>query len=199
MSFSILGLFRTVAVIALLGFLSACAEHVRSDPAIVAARTYKSDEPPYVELITMVNKENERGAHSALIINASERVIWDPAGTFQHPELAEVEDLHHGATDRLVSYYKRYHARFSHYVRVQHLDLTPAEAERMLQSARNHGAVPKMFCTMSTAQVLKSVPEFANVPESMFPERLRRAVAEIPGIVDSYVDEEDIGQNVPTD
>jgi hypothetical protein len=199
MTFAILRLCRTIAVITLFGFVSACAEHIRTDPTVVAARTYKSEEPPYVEVVTMVNKENERGAHSALIINASERVIWDPAGTFQHAELAEVEDVHHGATDRLVSYYKRYHARFSHYVHVQRLDLDPATAERMLQSARNHGAVPKMFCTMSTAQVLKAAPQFRNVPESMFPERLRQAVAEVPGIQDSYVDEQDAGQIVPTD
>ncbi len=178
--------------------LAACAEHVVSDPELVAARRYTSQERPYVELVTTVKRDTEKGAHVGLIINGSERVIWDPAGTFQHEDLAEVEDVHHGATDRLVSYYKRYHARFSHYVQSQRVYLDPASAERLLISARNHGAVPKMFCSTATADVLRVLPQFANVSRSMFPERLRASFARIPGVEDSYIEEQDTGQNVPT-
>lgn len=177
---------------------SACAEHIVADPATVAAARYTSDEPPYVELVTTVKRDTGKGAHTGLIINASERVIWDPAGTFQYPDLPEVEDVHFGATDRLVSYYKRYHARFSHFVHSQRVYLDPVSAEKLLLSARNHGAVPKMFCSTSTADVLRVLPQFANLRRSMFPERLREDFAKVPGVVDSYVEEQDVGQNVPT-
>ena len=189
---------RVLGLLIVLGMVSACAEHIVSDPATVAAVRYKSDEPPYVELVTMVKKSTGKGAHSALIINASERVIFDPAGTFQHEELAEVEDVHHGATDRLVSYYQRYHARFSHFVHVQRVYLDPQTAERLLRRAQSNGAVGKMFCSNETAQVLKTVPQFSNFRTSMFPELLRVDMAKVPNVIDSYVYEDDDGQNVPT-
>lgn len=189
----------SICLFALLFLVSACAEHIVSDPTVVAAVRYKSDEAPYVELVTMVRKSTDKGAHSALIINASERVIFDPAGTFQHAELAEVEDVHHGATDRLVSYYQRYHARFSHYVHVQRVYLDPATAEGLLKRAQSNGAVSKMFCSNETANVLKSVPQFSSFRSSMFPEFLRLDMAEIPNVENYYVDEDDDGQIVPTD
>ena len=189
---------RAIGLIVLLGIISACAEHIVSDPDTVAAVRYKSDEAPYVELVTMVKKSTGKGAHSALIINASERVIFDPAGTFQHEELAEVEDVHHGATDRLVSYYQRYHARFSHFVHVQRVYLDPPTAERLLLRARSNGAVGKMFCSNETAEVMKSIPQFAFFRTSMFPENLRVDMAKVSNVEDSYVYEDDDGQNVPT-
>lgn len=39
---------------------------------------------PRISLYTMVNNESGAGAHSALVINASQRVIFDPTGTFKH-------------------------------------------------------------------------------------------------------------------
>ena len=33
-----------------------------------------------ISLFTMVNNQNGRGGHSSLLIHASERVIFDPAG-----------------------------------------------------------------------------------------------------------------------
>ena len=41
----------------------------------------------------MVNDRSETGAHKSLMINASQQVIFDPAGPLLHVHLPEKEDV----------------------------------------------------------------------------------------------------------
>jgi len=170
--------------------VSGCAVEVGSSPAELAAARHVSDDPPYVSVVTMVNNGSGRAAHSALIINGSERVIYDPAGTFQHQELAERGDIHYGATDRMVSYYMRYHARFSHFVHEQRLYVSPAVAEATLRRAQLQGPSPKMMCNFHTTDILNDVGAFGTLNASIFPEKLRQQFATIPGVQDHYTRED---------
>ena len=89
---------RIIRVFLLLAFagLAGCAGTAASvwapDEAVARAR-YVHEAPPSITLITVVNNTTGGGAHSALLINADERVIFDPAGTWHHPQLPERNDV----------------------------------------------------------------------------------------------------------
>ena len=177
---------------------AACsAVEVGAPPEQIAAASHVSSEPPYVSVVSMVHRQQESAAHTALFINASQRVIYDPAGTFQHRNMPERGDIHYGATDRMIDYYERYHARFSHYVHVQKIPVSAATAEAVLRIAQARGPSPKMFCTVDTVAVLNAVPEIPRFSSSFFPEHLRRQVARLPSVQNRYRYEEDRGKTVP--
>lgn len=189
--------FRVFGLVCILVALAGCAREVSSSASDIARASHTSDERPYIALVSMVDRRDERAAHTAMIINASQRIIYDPAGTFQHPSMPERGDVHYGATDRMVDYYERYHARFSHYVHTQKIYVTPELAERVLRRTEAQGPSPKMFCTINTAQILKDMPEFSYIKVGFFPENLRRQIAKYPGVVDTYVVEEDREKALP--
>ena len=72
--------------------------------------------PPRISLYTMVNNESGAGAHSALVVNASQRVIFDPAGTIKHDVFIEQDYILYGATPSVLEFYTRAHARKTHHV-----------------------------------------------------------------------------------
>lgn len=183
--------------LALLGLmvLSGCEFYTPASPEAVAAARYASDEPPSVTLMSMVNAKSGRSAHSGLLINGSQQVLYDPAGTFTHPALPRRDDVHYGMTPRYVDYYERYHARFDYYVEAQKVPLTRAQADQLIANAQAQGKTMKMQCALAAASVLQPVPPFEGVPHSVFPEALRAYFAGLPGVEDSYVYESDVGKN----
>ena len=89
--------------------LSGCIKetaHYASDK-MVRDVAYVHDGPPRISLYTMVNNESGAGAHSALVINASQRVIFDPAGTIKHDVFVEQDDVLYGATPSVLEFYTR--------------------------------------------------------------------------------------------
>ena len=134
-------------------------------------------------------------AHAGLLINGSEQVLFDPAGTFTHPDLPRRGDVHYGMTPRFVDYYERYHARFDYFVEAQQVPVTRAEADQIIANAKAHGKSMKMTCALAMAEVLQPVPRFPDVPSSLFPEALRAYFAARPGVETSYVTESDVGKN----
>jgi hypothetical protein len=161
----------------------------------IARATYVSPEPPSITLLSMVNRSSGRSAHAGLLINGSEQVLYDPAGTFTHPDLPRRGDVHYGMTPRYVDYYERYHARFDYFVEAQKLPVSRAEADQILANAKAHGKSMKMTCALDIADVLKPVPRFQDVPVSFFPEALRENFAARPGATTRYITESDVGKN----
>ena len=53
-------------------------------------------------------------------------MLYDPAGTFTHPDLPRRGDIHYGMTPRYVDYYERYHARFDYFVEAQKVPVSRA-------------------------------------------------------------------------
>jgi hypothetical protein len=186
---------RTLAALLAVALLGGCEVYTPATPDEVARARYVSDETPSVTLISMVNAENGRSAHAALLINGSEQVLYDPAGTFTHPDLPRRDDIHYGVTPRFLDYYERYHARFSHFVHVQKVEVDMATANQVLANAQAHGRTPKMLCAGSVTAALRPVPPFTGVRTSFFPEAVRRDFAQIPGVEDSYVYDVDVGKN----
>lgn len=194
---------RALTAALALGFsliLSACANpNAGTAPAdeIVASR-FANPEPAYISLLTMVNSNSGFGEHAALLINGSQQIIYDPAGSFRHSELPRRDDVVYGVTPLYADYYNSYHARFGYYVRVQRLEITRAQADAMIAASIARGSVPKLWCASAIADVLDDFPQFSDIRPTFFPGAIMKRVANIPGIVTTEIREDDIGQNYTT-
>ena len=72
----------TLTCVALLAALSACSAIAPSaSDEEIAAVAFRNDGPASVTLMTVINTSSGSGAHSALLIDGPQRVIFDPAGT----------------------------------------------------------------------------------------------------------------------
>lgn len=173
--------------------LAACggpAEPVWAPDDVVKAATYTHDGPPSLALITVTTTRNGSGAHSALLVNASERLIFDPAGTFNVAFVPERNDVLHGITPRALLAYIDYHARETHDVLIQEVRVSPETARQVAALIKSHGAVPKAQCALSIGSILRQVRGFEAIPRSYFPNALSEAFAEVPGVITRTVTNE---------
>jgi hypothetical protein len=184
-------LLGLIAILALAG----CEFYRPASPDAITRARYVSDTPASVTLVSMVNKDSGRSAHAGLLINGSQQVLYDPAGTFTHPDLPRRSDVHYGMTPRFVDYYERYHARFDYYVEVQTVPVSRAEADQIIANAEANGKAMKLTCALAVADVLQPVPDFADVPHSFYPEALRANFAAREGVRVTYIYDSDVGQN----
>jgi hypothetical protein len=187
---------RLFLCLALLLSLAACgAEPKWADSAAVSRAAYVHDGPTSITLFTVLSNRNDSGAHSGLLINGSQRVMFDPAGTWHHPYLPERNDVHYGMTDKMVAFYIDYHARVTYRVVQQTVYVTPAQAEIALQRAQAYGAVPKAMCARSVSSILRGVPGFESMPSTFGPKKLMDAFAELPGVQTKVITDSDADQN----
>jgi len=159
------------------------AEPKWASDELVARAAYVHDGPTELTLFTVVSNDNNAGAHAALMVNADQRIIFDPAGTWYHPHLPERNDVHYGLSDPIVDFYLDYHTRITYHTVIQTLQVTPAQAAAARRAAEAYGAVPKAQCTLAVARVLQQVQGFEDAPVSYFPKVLMRYFAEQPGVV----------------
>jgi len=164
--------------------LSACTavtDHYASDE-VIKNSAYVHDGPPVLALYTMVNNRHGAGEHSALLVNGSQRVVFDPAGTVVHDVLIEKDDVLYGMTPRALDFFTRAHARKSFHVVIQEIDVTPEVAEIALNLARSNGPVRSAFCASATSNLLRKVPGFETMPSTMRPNKLRDAFGQLPRV-----------------
>jgi hypothetical protein len=182
-----------LAFVALLG-LTACAEPTWAPQADVDAARFVAGPPTSITLYTVMNKRSGSGAHSAILVNASERVIFDPAGTWRHPRVPERNDVHFGMTDKAIAFYIDYHARETFDVIEQTVLVSPEVAELVLQEVKAYGAVPKAMCTTATSSVLRAAG-FQSLPSTMFPKQLSKPFGELPGVSTRVITDDDDDSN----
>lgn len=195
-------MLRAILCLAALLGLAACGADQRFDPQPqVDAARYVAGPPTYITLYTGVNDRNGSGAHAALLVNASERVLFDPAGTFVHPRAPIQHDVHFGMTNDIIASFLDYHARDSATEKFHVIERTlivPAgTAELILARVKANGAVPKAQCAQSISAILRDIPGFEGLPSTMFPVPLGEAFGEIPGVTTRKVTEENdnLGQH----
>mgnify|MGYP006908293284 CR=1 FL=1 len=163
--------------------LAACgAEPVWAPDDVVQRAIYRHDGPPSITVFTVVSNRDGRGGHSSLLINGSQRLIFDPAGTWRHPQIPERNDVHFGMKDAAVEFYIDYHARETWHVVRQDIPVTPEVAEMALRAAQEYGAVPKAYCTRANTDILAGLPGFEGVPRSFYPVKLMEYVDTLPGV-----------------
>ncbi len=177
-------MLRLVLALAVALALSACGAAEpkwASDEAVAQAR-YVHDGPTSITLYTVTTTRDGSGAHSGLLINSSERIIFDPAGTWHHPNLPERNDVHFGMSPKMVAFYIDYHARETYDVYEQTLEVSPETAALIAQRAKAYGAVPKAQCTNSISSILTGVPGFENLPRTWYPTKFMEAFGKLPGV-----------------
>jgi len=174
--------------------LAGCAEKGKeSSTREVEQAVYFNEGPTRLTLITMVNNRSGAGAHSALLVESSQSVLFDPAGSFEHELLPERGDVLYGLTPVWVDRYISAHARSQFHVVRQEIDVTPAQAARALQLVQARGPVPSAFCTNATSGVLKQIPGFEGISQSFFPLNLMEQFEQLPGVRTTRVYEDDDG------
>lgn len=160
-------------------------------PEQAAAAAYRHSGPPALTLFTMVNNRSGSGAHTSLMINASQRVIFDPAGSVRLSAMPEVGDVLYGVTPRIEDFYERAHARETYHVRIQRLEVSPEVAEMALRLVQQNGAVGSARCTASTSAILARLPGFGAIKQTWFPNNLADQFAALPGVTQTELYEDD--------
>jgi hypothetical protein len=139
----------------------------------------------------MINARTGAGAHSSLLINASQRVMFDPAGSFFHETVPEQNDLLYGITPEVEQFYRGSHARSTHYVVIQKIEVSPAQAETAFRLAQKAGPVAGAFCTNATTGLLQQVPGFESIQSTFYPNKLMEQFAQWPGVSTERYSESD--------
>lgn len=167
---------------ALLAVAGCASKQPYADSETIAAVSYRNPGPATLALYTMVNNRTGKGGHSSLIINASERVIFDPAGSFKSPVVPERNDVLFGITPGVELAYRGSHARSTFHVVIQTVEVTPEQAEIAYQLALQSGPVPGVYCANATSSLLKKVPGFESLNVTFYPTKLERQFGSMPGV-----------------
>ncbi|MEX0970096.1 MAG: hypothetical protein WD046_06595 [Paracoccaceae bacterium] len=189
---------KLLLALVLLAGLSACATNrTTATQAEITAVRHVETAPPFVALLTMVNSKSDFGEHSALVINGSQMVIYDPAGSFEEGRvgLVRAEDVLYGVTPDLVGYYNSYHARHGYYVRMQQVNISPEEADALIAGVQARGAVSQLQCGTAVSDVLNDLPRFSTIRTTILPGGIMRRMAQIEGVESTDIVESDSGQN----
>lgn len=190
---------RVLVALGLVLLIAGCTAVSRpfdASPEQVAAAAYKADGPPKITVFTMVNNRSMTGGHTAIMVSGSQRVIYDPAGSFKHFDIPKRGDVLYGVTPAWLQSYKSAHARSTYHVVSQEFTVTPQQAETALALVQARGAVPGSMCTNATSGVLRQVPGFEDVNQTWFPIRLMDQLAQRPDVVTDRYYENDEGDVV---
>lgn len=186
--------FLVLAFCALFALAGCETPDIMSSNEDVARAAYVHDGPPRLTLFTMINTRSGAGAHTSLMINGSQRVMWDPAGSFAHETIPEQNDVLYGITPAVEDVYTRYHARKTYYVRIQTLDVTPELAARAMALTKGYGAVPAAFCAKATSEIMAQLFP-GQIRPSFYPLKLSEQFARIPGVTQTEMREYDSDDN----
>lgn len=180
-------LFFLVALVC----LSACASDQKwASDAEVAKAAYVAGPPATLTLITSINGRSGSGAHSSLLINGSQRVLYDPAGSWELSDgmAPEQRDMHYGMFPGALDNYIAFQSAGVFYVIEQTIVVSQTVADQAIAEARAQGATPKGLCTHSLSSVLRKLPGFERLGVTYFPRALSRDFAQIPGVVETRIE-----------
>lgn len=184
-----------IAFLALIALAGCAADPVWAPREDIERVRYHDPGPPRLTLFTMISNETGSGGHTSLMINASQRVIFDPSGSFLHPAVPERNDVLYGITPKIADIYTRYHARQTWHVVVQELDVSPEVAELAKRLAEENGAVPNAYCASATSGILRRLPGLGGIRQGMFPVKLADQFRKIPGVRETVLHEYDSDDN----
>lgn len=183
--------FACLAIIVLAGCGGLPDDRKNASPEVISSVSYRHDGPPALTLYTMINNRSGAGAHSSLMINGSQRVIFDPAGTVRLSAVPARDDVLYGVTPQVADFYARSHARETFHVVIQRIEVSPEVAERALRLATSYGTVASARCAVATSSVLRQLPGFENIRSTWYPKKLMASFGERPGVQTTRIFEND--------
>lgn len=187
---------RIMLAICLPIVMAACtAQSVWAPEVEVRQAMYRDSGPTALTLFTVINNRSKQGAHSALMVSGSQRVLFDPAGSFKHRTFPERNDVIYGMSPRVLDYYIDYHARETFHVVITTIEVSPEVAEMALQSVQAYGAVGQAQCAKSISSILRDLPGFGVVGGTFYPKRLAADFAALPGVTTRTVYDDDDDNN----
>lgn len=149
--------------------------------ALHRAAAYRDRGPPTLTLYTRTDA-SVVGQHTALMIDAGQRVVFDPSGSFKASGIPERDDVLFGITPQARDVFENFYAQGGDGLEVQRVEVPAAVAERALQLALAHGAVGSGFCTDATVGILRALPGFEGLSPTFFPGRLADQFGALPGV-----------------
>ncbi len=174
---------RVFLAAALPAALAACgAQRVWDTDEDLRAARFVSDQPPSITLLTVIGIPRGEGGHSGLMINGSQRVIYDPAGSWEHPRIPERNDVLYGITDNFKNFYLDYHARSTYWVAEDTVFVSREVADAAIRSVEMQGASPKSYCAVNSGKALRRVPGFESAPTGFSPIKLRNWFLTLPNV-----------------
>lgn len=180
-------MIRVLLLALLLPVLAACgADNVYAPMTEVSSRAYRDAGPAKITLMTAINNRSGSGGHSALLISGSQRVIFDPAGTWHHPTVPERGDVLFGMTPTMLEFYLDYHARPTYHMVLQEITVSPEVAERALQIVQAHGPASKATCGQSVSGILQQLG-YTQVKRRWYPDKIMRDFASVPGVTERKI------------
>ena len=183
-----------LSLVAILFLVGCAGQSVWAPDEVVSQATYRHDGPPRLTLFTMINNRTGNGGHTSLMINGSQRIIFDPAGSFKHETIPERNDVIFGITPAVADVYTRFHARKTWHVRIQEIDVSPEMAEHVMQMAQSYGSVPGAFCAHSTSAIMaQAFP--GQIKRTFYPVNLADQFAKVPGVREQVLHEFDSDDN----
>lgn len=180
-----------LAMLALVGCGAGADMRPDASPEVISSASYRHAGPTALTLYTMINNRTGAGAHTSLMINGSQRVIFDPAGTVRLSAVPERGDVLYGITPAVADFYASAHARETFHVVVQRIEVSPQVAERALQLAIANGPVASAQCTLTTTRILRQLPGFDSIGSTWFPRRLMEDFERLPGVQTTRIFEDD--------
>ncbi len=186
---------RIVFFVFLAATLSACGgKSVWAPDAAVEKARYVSPDKPYLLLKTMINNNNEPSEGIMMVINASETVMYDPAGRWAHPIAPERNDVVFGMFPQLEDNYDDWHARVSHHVVNQKLYVPREVAQKAYTIALAAGPSLDAQCTLNISGLLMQLQGFESIKSTYFPANLMRQFAKLPGVTTEKIFQDDEGK-----
>lgn len=176
-------MLRLIAGLLVAVALSGCAaERVWAPDGAVQAARYVHPGPTEIALITSINNRSGSGAHTGLLINGSERVLFDPAGNWTDDRAPERHDVRFGMTPQMEANYLAFQSFGVYHAVVQRVTVSPEVAEQAIQLAKANGAVSPAMCTTATVALLRKLPGFQGIPSTMLPAKLMESFDSVPGV-----------------
>lgn len=184
---------RLLASLAVVAVLSGCAANTGGDSTIdeIRSAAYRGPAQPSLTIFTMVNNRTGGGGHTALMVNGSQRVIFDPAGSFRDDRVVERGDVLYGITPGWLQAYKSAHARTTFHVVSQEIPVTAAQAEQALRLVQANGPVPGAFCANSTTAILSQINGFPRINSTFYPTKLMAQIETLPNVTTTKLFEND--------
>jgi len=186
---------RVIAALAFRALAGCAAVSVVAPLEEVQRRAYSHPGPSSLTLYTVINNRSGSGAHTALMISGSQRVLWDPAGSFRHPHVPERNDVLYGFTPKIELVYIDYHARETFRIVEQKVTVPFEVAELALKLAQEQGAASRSTCSLTTSGILRQLPGFEGFPVSYFPVKTMEAFAARTGVKGRTITDDDADDN----